>query len=248
MQMKRKNTQLIHFTISIALLVFFQSCKKKDDAKPSPELMQVIDADGNGYRAIKIGNKWWMAENLKVTRYQDHTPIKTASSDDEWISDTAGVSYAPSSKYGDVGLLYNYYAVRNKKNIAPVGWHIPSDEEWKELERNLGMSAEDADKTSWRGTDQGEQLMKARDGNTIYWEVYSDVWPTNESGFTAMAGACRMFDGSKGDDSNRHSGFWWSSTMQGNEVWYRYLDYKNKNVFRYHGSKTYGFSVRCVKD
>jgi uncharacterized protein (TIGR02145 family) len=247
--MKRKNIQVIYFTISIiGLLVFSQSCKKKEDIKPAPELMQVTDADGNTYRAIKIGNQWWMSENLKVTHYQDNTPIKTAASDDEWAADTAGASCAQPSTFGDVGSLYNYYAISNKKNIAPKGWHIPSDEEWKELERNLGMSAEDADKTSWRGTDQGEQMMRARDEKNIYWAPYGDVWATNESGFTALAGACRMFDGSKGDDNVRHTGFWWSSTKQGNEVWYRYLDYKNKNVFRYHGSKTYGFSVRCVKD
>jgi uncharacterized protein (TIGR02145 family) len=247
--MKRKNIQLIYFTISIiALLVFFQSCKKKEDIKPTPELMQVIDIDGNGYRAIKIGNQWWMAENLKVTHYRDNTPIKTTAADNEWAADTAGAMHEQPSTFGDVGLLYNYYAISNKKSIAPKGWHIPSDEEWKELERNLGMSAEDADKTSWRGGDQGEQMMKARVGGTIYWAAYGDVWATNESGFTAMAGGCRMFDGSKGDDRDRCTGFWWSSTTLGNEVWYRYLDYKNKNVFRYHGPKTYGFSVRCVKD
>ncbi|MGZ3904821.1 MAG: hypothetical protein ACXVC6_14065 [Bacteroidia bacterium] len=58
-----------------------------------------------------------------------------------------------------------------------------------------------------------------------------------------------MFDGRWADPNIQYCGFWWtSSTHPGNKAWFRNLDYKKTNVFRYYTYKTYGMSVRCVKD
>jgi uncharacterized protein (TIGR02145 family) len=231
----------IQFTLSLlAFIMLVPACKKEQVQEPVAETGTVTDVDGNVYRTIKIGTQWWMAENLRVTKYRDGSKINVIVADakEEWKTDTAGA-------YTEQLFLYNWYAVNNVKNIAPAGWHIPSDDEWKELERQLGMTSVEADKTGWRGTHEGEKLMKENEKVT-YWTTYGDVWPTNTSGFSALPDGCRFFDGSNGDGVAKQTGFWWSSTKQGNEAWYRYLDYKNKNVFRYHGPKTYGFSVRCV--
>ena len=145
------------------------------------------------------------------------------------------------------GLLYNWYAVADTGNIAPIGWHIPTDDEWKELEKHLGMSQTDADKVNWRGSDEGDKMkIHAPYG----WTRYGSIWATNESGFTALAGSCRLFNGIWGDPGTFATGFWWSASQHtsNNQAWYRYLDYKKSNVFRYYGSKNYGMSVRCVKD
>jgi uncharacterized protein (TIGR02145 family) len=83
----------------------------------------------------------------------------------------------------------------------------------------------------------------------MYWATSTDIYEifgSNESGFTALGGACRLFNGEWGDLT--HSGFWWTSTMEGQDVWYRGLDYNKKNVFRFKGPKTNGFSIRCVKN
>ena len=81
------------------------------------------------------------------------------------------------------------------------------------------------------------------------WTKYSNIWGTNESGFTALAGSCRLFNGTFGDPGLFSTGFWWTAaSYPGNQAWYRYLDYKNANVFRSHTQKNYGFSIRCVKD
>ncbi|HSH67865.1 MAG TPA: fibrobacter succinogenes major paralogous domain-containing protein [Bacteroidia bacterium] len=235
----------VYFTIGIILfLSVFSSCKKKEVSEPSIETGTVTDVDGNVYKTVKIGDQWWMAENLKTTSYQDGSPINliTKDQDTKWKNDSIGA-------YTNNAFLYNGYAIFNPKNIAPEGWHIPSDEEWKELERNMGMAADETDKTSWRGTNEGEKLMKERDETgLLYWVAYGDVWATNEKGFAALPFGCRFFDGSNGDGVAKQTGFWWSSTKHGNEIWYRYLDYKNKNIFRYHGPQGYGFSVRCVKN
>ncbi len=233
----------------LSILFFVYSCKNKEEESITPETGIVTDVDGNVYKTIKIGNQWWMAENLKVKRYNDSTFILQLQSNTDWNDTLAGYcSYANnSSNTLNYGLLYNFYAVGHSKKIAPKGWHIPSDEEWKTLERSLGMSNQEIEKNSWRGTNQGEK-MKTVLGSTLGWTKYGDVWNTNESGFSAIAGSCRMFNGVWGDPGLFATGFWWTSTNKNNQVWYRHLDYKTSNVFRFYGSKNYGFSVRCVKD
>jgi len=229
------------------LLVFSNSCKK-DNTIHVIETGTLTDIDGNVYKIVKIGNKWWMAENLKLGKYRNNDPITYISQDKPdsvWSNLNAGAYCYFDEKYG---FLYNFYALSDSRGIAPQGWHIPSDEEWKELELFLGMSTEDADKVNWRGNNQGNAL-KISGGNTTYWATSSDtyeIFGTNESGFTGIGGACRIFNGKWGELT--HTGFWWTSTLDGNEAWYRGLDYNKLNVFRYSGSMNYGFSIRCVKD
>jgi uncharacterized protein (TIGR02145 family) len=240
---KIKSCAFIFFTL---LLVLVNGCKKDSKTKPELETSTLTDIDGNVYKTVKIGNRWWMAENLKVKTYRNGNTIPKIQSDTaQWKSDTTGAYCIYDNNSNTPGLLYNWYSVNNTNQIAPVGWHIPSDDEWKELEKQLGMSSTEADKTSWRGTDQGEKLkIESPNG----WTKSGDIWSTNESGFTALAGGCRMFDGRWGDPGLFATGFWWSTSVTNNQAWYRYLDYKNANVFRYYGLKTYGFSVRCIKD
>lgn len=242
----------IFFAVGL-FTVLTQACKK-DPKKEAPviETGSVKDIAGNTYRTVKIGNQWWMAEDLKVTKYRDSSFITLVAPppfDTTWSHQTSGAYSNNVDNGGNViGVFYNYYAIMDPRGIAPMGWHIPSDAEWQELEQHLGMNTATSDNTGWRGTHEGEKL-KVTNGTTLGWTEYGTVWPTNESGFSALAGGCRMFSGSWGDPGQYHTGFWWSATSQSSDqAWYRHLDYKNANVFRYYGQKTYGFSVRCVKD
>jgi uncharacterized protein (TIGR02145 family) len=169
--------------------------------------------------------------------------------DTTWSNYSSGAYSNNTDVNGNViGIFYNYYAITDSRRIAPAGWHIPSDEEWKQLERYLGMASNIANNSGWRGDHQGEKL-KVVNGTLFGWADYGTVWPTNESGFSALAMGCRMFDGSWGTPGQYSTSFWWtSSIVDSNNAWYRHLDYKNANVFRYYGPKNYGFSVRCVKD
>lgn len=223
------------------------SCRK-EEGLPTHETGTVTDRDGNIYKTVKIGDQWWMAENLKVKTYQNGDSISFCAADGadtSWSSLKTGAYSVLNTTFG---YLYNFYAVADSRRIAPAGWHIPSDEEWKVLESYLGMSSSDLDVMNWRGTDQGNQL-KIAGGNTTYWINSSDqysIFGTNSSGFTAIGGACRVFNGSWGDLA--HTAFWWTSTPQGETACYRGLDYNKADVFRYYGSKNYGFSLRCLKD
>ena len=244
--------KIINYTfILFTLITVINGCKKKEDATPELETGYVSDIDGKVYKTVKIGDQWWMAEDLRTTRYRDSTTLYAVPPppfDTTWSKFTTGV-YCNNldNQNSIIGVLYNWYAVNDSRGIAPKGWHIPTDAEWKQLEQNLGMSSADADNTGWRGSHEGEKLKVIR-GSVGGWSDYGSVWATNESGFSAKAYGCRMFDGSWGYPGQGSTGFWWTATAEINSAWYRYLDYKNANVFRYYGPKTYGFSIRCVKD
>ena len=250
--MAAKNTlRTFVFLIIWFTVMLNDGCKKNDNAAPAMQTGTVTDVTGKTYSTVKIGNQWWMAEDLRTIKYRDSTSLFVVPPppfDSTWQHYTTGAyCYNLNNQNAIVGTLYNWYAINDPRGLAPKGWHIPSDAEWQQLEECLGMSAEDANKTSWRGTHEGEKL-KVTQGATGGWADYGSVWATDESGFNALAYGCRMFDGSWGDPGQGATGFWWTSTSQGNDAWYRYLDYKNANVFRYFGAQSYGFSVRCVKD
>ena len=232
--------------IAIFFVLLFNSCKKDEEKEIIHETGTVVDVDGNTYRTVKIGDKWWMAENLMVKSYNDGTPLEQAQNNTDWI-DSVPLFCQYNNNTAAPGLLYNWYAVVSSNKIAPAGWHIPTDAEWKQLEQVLGMDAASASNAGWRGSDVGLKL-KIQGGQG--WTSYQDLWPTNESGFTALAGSCRLPDGTYGNPGLFATGFWWTSTNDSinNEAWFRYLDYKNAGVYRSHTYKGYGFSIRCVKD
>ena len=209
----------------------------------------MADIDGNVYRTVRIGDQWWTAENLKVTHFRNGEAITYVSTDKvQWTSynKPAYCYYENDSDYVAVyGLLYNFYAVSNYRNIAPQGWHVPSDSEWKTLEKHLGMSQAQADNWGPRGTDQGGMLKEA--GNSHWTDPNSGA--TNESGFSALPGGYCF-----GVDVPFHymgsNAFFWTATANGTyEAWVRQLDFDQGWIYRSsHQEKVAGLSIRLVKD
>jgi len=211
----------------------------------------LTDIDGNVYRTIKIGNQWWMAENLKVTRYRNGRVLHSVSSDSVWASLTSGACccYADNKdNLAAFGLLYNWYAVVDSYGLAPAGWHVPTDEEWKQLEMYLGMSRSEADAEGWRGSDEGGSLKET---GTI--EAGDGLWDSpnegavNSSGFSALPGGYRFFYGMF-FYLGRSAYFWSASKHSSEHAWIRFLNYSSSGVHRTHGNFPSAFSVRCVKD
>ena len=207
----------------------------------------MVDYDGNVYQVVKIGSQCWMMENLKVTHYRNGDPIPNVTDDSEWEALSTGAYCEYDNDPANVatyGRLYNWYAVDDNRNIAPEGWHVPTDEEWKQLEMYLGMSQVEADGGGWRGTDEGGKLKEA--GYDHWYDPNEGA--TNESGFTALPGGVRFNNGpfsSMGQSAN-----FWSSTLYSNDrAWRRLLDMGSSQVHRNAGyQKHYGISIRCVKD
>ena len=208
----------------------------------------VKDIDGNSYKTVKIGEQIWMAENLKVTQYRNGDPIPNLTDENDWENTEQGAYCNYDNNEDNVetyGRLYNWYAVDDKRGLAPNGWHIPTDEEIKKLEMYLGMSQEEAGEDGSRGTNEGSKLA----GRADLWND-GDLKNNPEfgtSGFTGLPAGYREFDGDY--SCMGYIGYFWSSTEFGSNVaWYRLLRCGYSAVGRGYGDKDYGFSVRCIKD
>ena len=209
----------------------------------------VIDREGNVYKTIKIGDQWWMAENLKVTTYRNGDPIPHVTDNGEWSDLRTGAwcAYDNDPANADTyGLLYNWYAVNDSRNIAPEGWHVPTDEEWKQLEMALGMSRSEADDTGWRGSNEGSKLA----GNADLWDngALKNNAEFGSSGFSGLPGGYRYLDNGYFGSLGYYAYFWSSTEYSSYDAWGRNLSYDSTDVYRYNYDKRLGFSVRCVRD
>lgn len=206
----------------------------------------VMDIDGNVYQTVTIGTQVWMKENLRVTHYRNGDAIPRKGNSTDWTNYFLGAFCEYNNNIADAttyGRLYNWYAVHDTRNIAPAGWHVATDDDWKQLETFLGMSQSEADRMGARGTDQGGKL---KEPGTAHW-ASPNTGATNESGFTALPAGNRTSTGEflgLGYSAN----FWTSSQDSGQNPITRSLGYTSLLVSRGIGVGTSGYSVRCVKD
>ena len=224
----------------------------------------VTDIDGNIYKTIKIGSQIWMAENLKVVNYRNGDPIPNITSNSEWegLSTGAYCVYDNEDSYTDTyGYLYNWYVVTDNRNIAPDGWHVPTDKEWEQLDMYLGISRLDMffNGSSWIGVDEGGKMKEV---GTTHWNN-PNTGATNESGLSARPGGMRGDNGyydyigtrayfwstSKVDNLlGPHAYFWSTSKADYNLAWFHMLSSTSSWIYRHYHFKSCGFSVRCVRD
>jgi len=198
--------------------------------------------DGITYSWVQIGTQTWMAENLA------YLPSVTTSSAFSYTTpyyfvygyDGTNIASAKAtSNYSTYGVLYNWEAT---KTACPTGWHLPTDEEWKILEMNQGMSNSDADLSGSR--ESGSVGWKLKETGTTHW-FSPNSGATNISGFTALPGGWNNVGFSRlGNEAD----FWSASEWDAVNGWIR-LTYLNYNgMFRAGVGKSNGLSVRCLKD
>jgi uncharacterized protein (TIGR02145 family) len=200
------------------------------------------DGDGNNYPISKIGTQIWMAENLKTTKYNDGTAIPNVTNGSEWagLTTPAWCWYNNNIGNKDVyGALYNWYVVKTVK-LCPSGWHVPTDAEWHQLVLSLDPNAV---------LSQAESEIagnKLKEEGTKHW-ASPNTGATDETGFTALPGGNRRYDGLfSGPTGN---GNWrTASEYDSTHVWYRYMFYYSGYVYRNITNKQAGYSVRCIKD
>lgn len=211
-------------------------------------VLTVTDIDGNVYQTVQIGNQFWMAENLKVTHYRNGDAIPHLTDNGDWIGTSSGaycVFENTPSNSDTYGNLYNWYAVDDTRNIAPAGWHVPTDEEIMELEMALGMSESEANDTGPRGTNEGSKLAGRAD---LWYDGYLEsITEFGTSGFNFLpCGFRHCYDGHYSYLS--YYGYLWSATESGSNAWRRLVHYDNAKITRTSTIKHYGFSIRCVRD
>jgi uncharacterized protein (TIGR02145 family) len=189
----------------------------------------VTDYDGNLYHSISIGKQVWLTENLRTTHYNDGSPI---TYNETWTMMTEGAY----GLYDDdtavykktYGTLYNWYAVNSGK-LCPKGWHVPTEEEWTTLITFLG------------GESSAGEKMKVPVSHVPAWDG------NNSSGFSALPSGQRSPSDGVPSGLNNMASFW-SSTENGTGAWYHTLYTSAPRIGSAFITKTYGFSVRCIKD
>lgn len=196
---------------------------------------------------VAICNQIWTTKNLDVTTYSDGTPIPQVTDPTAWANLTTGAwcYYNNDSANGATyGKLYNGYAVAGiynatalnnvalRKQLAPIGYHIPNDFEWTTLTNCLG----------------GEAVAggKMKEIGTLHWKSPNTA-AINSSGFKGLPGGYRNMVGTFGNLI--YNGGWWSSPYNdGILVGTHLLNYDNGIVNNYDQYKSSGYSVRCLKD
>lgn len=198
-------------------------------------------------KSVKIGDQIWMTENLNVGRFRNGDPIPEARTDEEW--EKAGQEGKPAWCFNEndpnneelYGRLYNWFAVTDHRGLTPMGWHIPSDEEWEILCDSLG------------GSDLAGKKMK----NDTGWDLVSEFLAkydmeyfgdsgTNESGL-------KFFPGGARDSYGRfwhpgYDGYFWTSTLRDKKIWRIAISQGTDRVSKSSEYADCGLSIRCIKD
>ena len=224
------------FFLAAALLIIMAGCKKTTPHFYPVAPVVVYDIDSNAYHTVTIGSQAWLVENLRTTRYRNGDSISLVTDSAGWAATTTGAYcnyWNLMANVADYGRLYNGHAVSDSRNIAPAGWHIPSEEEWTTLTNFLGGEIVTGGKLKEAGFD--------------HWAI-PNTGASNLTGFTALPAGYRNEAGWFG---NQHfSAIFWSSTLyDSNHMWYRYMYYNYGGMYKdfYHDVQ-HGFSVRCVYD
>ena len=185
---------------------------------------------------IKIGTQTWLAKNLDVCTFRNGDSILQAQSEAQWK--TANDSLIPAWRYYNndtdtgaiYGKLYNWHAVSDQRSIAPVGWHVATDDEWTVLANYLG----------------GDPYAESKLKNNCGWQQYNGQSGngTNLSGFSALPSGYRgSFEGFT------HIGFFgyfWTATENAGTsyAWGRVLKYAgNDHILRSKYAKESGMVV-----
>jgi uncharacterized protein (TIGR02145 family) len=231
MDWRNKRLHLLFFSV----LLF---CALNTNVYGQAENVFTDERDGREYKSVRIGNQTWMAENLA------YLPEVYPSVDSRFEgrryyvygydgNDLSRAKEEPS--FQQYGVLYNWDAARES---CPAGWHLPTDPEWKELERYLEMEAE-TDDMGWRGSGAAGEKLKSAAG----WKA--DMG-SDEFGFRALPAGCRGYDGF--ESMGYCAYFWTASPAGGDNGWRRGLCGDDDGIAREQDRRYFGISVRCIKD
>jgi uncharacterized protein (TIGR02145 family) len=194
----------------------------------------ITDVDKNTYALVIIGKQTWLAENLRVTHYNNGDAIPNIISANEWQNLEMGAwcNFNNDSRNAPVyGHLYNWFAVTDSRNLCPVGWHVPSTDEWNTLDSVMGTEA--------------SSKLKA---NSTLWQNSQNT-AIDKTGFKALPGG--FFDILDGFTSIGDEARWWTATcvphVNGRGAYYRYVG-NGEKLGKGSFNRVSGCSVRCVKD
>ena len=209
---------------------------------------ELYDPDGNVYGTVALGEQCWMAENLKTTLFSDGSDIPRPESNSSWREAGeerrgAYACYDNDPRNCEIyGALYNVYAV--SEGLCPPGWRVPTDGDFKDLERWLGIDRKEIDLLYWRGSDSATALV----GEADLWSDTSigERGHFNETGFDAVPAGYRLSNGIYSWLGQRAN--FWSSTVKASGMRRTLIPDVSDGIRRTAAAKNMGFSVRCIKE
>jgi uncharacterized protein (TIGR02145 family) len=198
-----------------------------------------VTFDGYSYPTVLLGNgQEWFSENLRTMVFSNGDTVLNVSDPLQWSSSLTGMWCNYDNEVlneNSYGKLYNWYAVNDSRNLCPAGWHVSTNQDWLFLAEYLGGYNTAAEKLKSTGTLQAGTGMWT-DPNIA----------TNESGFSALPGGSRAPDGVF-QLLTAHGDWWCSSEFDSSTSFFRYMT-GSQELGGGNTEKTYGLSVRCVKD
>lgn len=222
----------IKFLTVISILIF-SSCSSDYSSQSLSNGTSLRNIKPILANQVQIGNQIWMTKNLNVSKYRNGDPIPQVQDPNQFTAMTTGAwcYYGNNPANGDLhGKLYNFYAVKDPRGLAPEGWHIASNQEWSILINFLGIEA--------------KQKLCA----PLMWPW--GVSPiTNSSGFSCLPSGGRFFDDESIDYYLGEESYIWTSTINTDySAIYRYISTPNLIESPESLILSSGLSVRCVKN
>lgn len=222
-----KNMFLL-LTVAFAITRFGYS-QESISKSLEPESGEFIDSrDGHKYKTIKIGDQEWLAENFA---YLPRVCPPDSADCGVWVYNYSGANISEAKEtpeYKKYGGLYSWESARK---LAPEGWHLPDDAEWKELERFLGLKISDIEGKTWRGANNEANRLKGKGDTGL--NVIFGGWMTDYGKFNFI---------------EEHANFWCSTEVDRGRAIERLIGVNNGKIGRDAGNKGCGFSVRYIRD
>jgi uncharacterized protein (TIGR02145 family) len=222
----------------------------------------VEDADGNIYRTMVFGSKEWMIDNLRATTSPTGVATNVRKCNTaEWL-DGNNTCYAPVSTDGDAadegdldvskGYLYQWNAAMDgsttagARGLCPAGWHIPTDQDFQDLEKFFSTGTNVPDEPTNTGWRFGTDLDNSANGSAVVTEQVGTMMQKSTKLNLSMVG--RRTNTSGVQDAIGDNVSFWGSAESGNNGLRRFISPTKAGVSRTYINKANGFSVRCVKD
>lgn len=204
----------------------------------------VDSRDGQTYTTVQIGTQCWMAENLNIgTMISGSVNMTNNSVMEKYCFNNIATN---CNTYGGLyqwDEMMQYMTTPGLTGICPAGWHLPADAEWCTMEQVVDLTIS-CTTTGWRGADGGGKLKEI---GYQHW-LSPNTGATNSTNFTTLPGGSRYYVNGTFNDLQTYGTFWSSTESSTTNAWYRRLSYIFATVGRSYSQKTYGYSVRCVKD
>ncbi len=188
------------------------------------------------YESVTIDNRQWMVKNLDVVTYRNGDPIEMIADSLQWVNTGTGAycSYNnDSSLTRTYGLLYNWHAVNDSRELAPKGWHIATNSEWQALINHLG------------GVDEAGGKLK--EAGLAHW-VAPNAGADNSSGYTALPGGFRSETDGTFTGLGGYVAWWLNESSSSTHAYSASLSTITGKAYTSENTRNFGAYIRCVKD